>query len=319
MKVVVLGRDFATYDSGALKLLEDYGLEVIEHSCRNLSMGSSEEDVIAALGDAEIAIVGLEPYNEKVFSQCPNLKMLSRRGIGYDSIDLAACKKRGITVTRTVGMVEAPVAEHVIAYLFYFARHLEEQNRTMHEHKWKRTMMPGLQNQTLGLIGFGGIGKEIAKRAVALGMEVLYYCRHPKKEWNTDFNVIYTPLDELLAKSDYVSLNVPLTPATENMCDEKFFTKMKKDSVFINIARGQIVDNNALAKVLLSSQLRGAGVDVFASEPCKDSPLHSCPTAVLTPHTAPFTISGFSGMNYASAENVIKYLEETLDPKNKLI
>ena len=240
-----------------------------------------------------------------------NLKIVSRRGIGYDSIDIDFCKKNGIAVARALGTVEGSVAESVMAYILYFARRIDLQSESMNKGEWKRIMTPGAKSHTLGLIGFGGIGKEIAKRAVPFGMEVLYYCRHPKDE----FGAHYAELDELLAKSDYVSINVPLNESTVNMIDKKIFSKMKDGAVLINTARSKIVDTNALVDALKSGKLSGAAVDVFDNEPCMDSPLIGLPNVVLTPHTAPFTIENFREMNNRAAKSVIEFFNGTLDSR----
>ena len=185
----------------------------------------------------------------------------------------------------------------------------------MHRGEWVRTMVPGAKSRTLGLVGFGGIGKEIAKRAVPFGMKVIYNCRHPKKEWEEKYGVEFRGLDELLAESDDVSVNVPLNDSTRGMFNKEKFAKMKKDSVFINIARGPIVNVNDLKEALDDGIIRGAGIDVYDSEPCHDSPLIGCPNAVLTPHTAPYTSENFLDMNSLTAQNVLDFIENRLDEK----
>lgn len=314
MKIVATGRNFSTKDTTAIDMLRTAGHEVIIAN-EAMGTGTSAQKVYEAVGDADVAIAGLEPYNEEVLAHCPNLKLISRRGIGYDAVDLKACKKRGITLVRTVGAVEGAVAEQVIAYIFYFARKIHEQTQSMHAHEWKRTMMPGVKNSKIGLVGFGGIGKEIAKRAAALDMEIVYYCRHPQTEWEAEYKVRYAPLDELLASCDYVSCNVPLTDATRKMFDASAFAKMKQGSIFINIARSLVMDEQALADAVKSGHLAGAAVDVFQHEPCTDSPLHEAKNIILTPHTAPFTWENFVAMNNLAAKNVLDFLAGTIDEK----
>lgn len=295
-------------------MLRAAGHELVECG-NNMGTGTSQQTVYEAIGDADIAIAGLEPYGEEVFTHCPNLKLISRRGIGYDAVDLEACRRHGVTLLRTVGAVEGAVAEQVIAYIFYFGRQLHSQNQFMQQHLWQRVMMPGIKNNILGLVGFGGIGKEIAKRAVPLGMQVLYNCRHPQPEWEQEYGVRYAPLEELLRVSDYVSVNVPLTPATEGMFTAQSFRTMKEGSFFINIARSRIVDQKALAFAVADGHLGGAAIDVFDKEPCTESPLHGIPNIVLTPHTAPYTYENFVAMNRMSAQNVLDYLNGSIDKK----
>ena len=202
-----------------------------------------------------------------------------------------------------------------MAYIMYFARRLDLQSASMHRGEWKRSMTYGAKNRTLGLIGFGGIGKEIARRADGFGMNVLYNCRHPQKAWETEYNVHYAPIEEIAQKSDYISINVPLTNETEGMIDASFIESMKHESVLINIARSRIVDETALAKALIGGRIRGACIDVYDSEPCTDSVFRSIENAVLTPHTANFTTENIKSMNELAAENIVKFFDGTIDDK----
>ena len=314
-KIVITGRNFTEPNDKALQMLKNAGYEVVDLGKLGMAHGTAEKEVAAAVKDADAVIAGLEPYTEAVLAACPELKLISRRGIGYDSVDVGACYRHGVTLCRTAGVVEGSVAEQVMAYILYFARRIDLQNQSMHEGQWKRLMMPGVKTRTLGLVGFGGIGKEIARRAAAFDMEVLYYCRHPKKEWEETYHVRYAELDELLAAGDYISVNVPLTESTRGLCGKEFFEKMKQGSVFINIARGEVADTEALKEALDSGHLSGAGVDVFATEPCTDSPLRTCENAVLTPHTAPYTVENFAMMNELAAQNVIDFFNGRLEEK----
>lgn len=319
MKIVVTARDFSTKDRTALEMLVDAGHEIVDYSKVDMGVNTPEEVIYEAVQDADIACIGIEPYRRSLIERCPNLKMISRRGIGFDSIDLDVCLERGITVTRTVGVVEGAVAEHVMAYVLYFSRRLDLQNASMHRSEWKRTIVPGAKSRTIGLIGFGGIGKEIAKRAVPFGMKVLYYSRHPKAEWEQEYGVNYTALDELLAMSDYVSVNVPLSEATKGMCVATMFAKMKPGSIFINIARGQVMDPVALKNAIESGHLAGAGIDVFDHEPCVDSPLVGMENIILTPHTASYTSENFREMNILAAQNILDFLSNKIQEKYRLV
>ena len=311
MKVVVTARNFSTDDDTALKMLQDAGFEVEDHSAEDLGGGTDEEYIHSLVLDADAVICGPEKINNKAIKESQKLKIVSRRGIGYDSIDIDFCKKNGIAVARALGTVEGSVAESVMAYILYFARRIDLQSDSMNKGEWKRIMTPGAKNHTLGLIGFGGIGKEVAKRAVPFGMDVLYYCRHPHDEYGAH----YADLDELLRKSDYVSINVPLNESTVGMIDEKIISKMKDGAILINTARSKIVDTDALVNALKSGKLSGAAVDVFDNEPCTDSPLIGLPNVVLTPHTAPFTKENFREMNNRAAKSVIDFFDGTLDSR----
>ena len=319
MKIVVTARNFTTLDNGALEMLQATGHEVVDYSGLNYGTGTPTQQIAQALQDADIAVAGTETIDREVIAACPKLKMVSRRSVGYDSIDLDACQDAGVTVTRITGTVEPAVAEHVMAYLLYLGREIERDNAMVHAGVWKRVMSRGIKNRTLGLVGFGNIGKEIAKRAVPFGMEVLYYCRHPKPEWEEEYHVKYAPFDELLARSDYVSANVNLSDSTRGMFGAAEFAKMKSDAVFINIARSGVMDTDALKEALDNNVIRAACVDVFDHEPCTDSPLMSCPNAILTPHTASFTSENFTVMNRCAAQNVLDYLAGSIRPEMQLV
>lgn len=316
MKIAVTARNFTTPGQDTpLKMLLEAGHEVIDLSDRDMGAGTPIDEITEVCRDADIIIAGLEPMSRQVLESCPNVKMISRRGIGYDSVDVAACREKGIAVARTVGAVEGSVAEHVMAYILYFARRIDMQSASMHRGEWKRVMTGGVKTRRLGLVGFGGIGKEIAKRALPFGMDIVYNCRHPEAEWEKQYGAKYLPLYELLKTSDYVSVNVPLTDETRGMFGKEQFGMMKEGSVFINIARSPITDVYALKDALVSKHLGGAAIDVFDSEPCTDSPLIGVENAVLTPHTAPYTDENFITLNLMAAKNVLDFIDGRLDPK----
>ena len=280
-----------------------------------MGAGGSEDILYEAVKDADIIIAGTETYSPSLLKRLHKLKLISRNGIGYDAIDLKALKELGIGLTRTTGFVEGAVAEHVMAYILYFARRIDAQNKSMHEHVWEPTLEPGAKGKTLALYGFGGIGKEIAKRAVPFKMNVIYYCRHPNLEDEKTYGVKYVDEETLLREGDFLSLNVPLTDSTFHLIDKNKLDQMKTGSILINIARGPVIDEFAVADALKSGKLGAAAVDVFPTEPCTNSPLANCPTAVLTPHTASSTIENSAEMNIAAVDNVLNYLQGSLDNK----
>lgn len=251
MKVAITAREFSGANEEAISFLTSNGLETADYSDVPMGAGTSEDDVIAAVGDSDFAIAGIEPYSAKVI----------------------ACRRRNISVLRAVGSIE----------------------------------------------GFGGVGQEIAKRAAAFDMNPVYYCRHPLNDLKNKYKAAYMPLDELLSVSDYVSVNLPLTDETRNMFDSSLINKMKKGSYLINIARGQIVDEEAVRDALCSGRLAGAAVDVFNTEPCTDSLLMGLPNVILTPHTAPYTEENFASSNMLAARNLIDCIAGTVEQKYRII
>lgn len=311
MKAVITARNFSTNDRTALQSLIEAGFEIEDYSDKDIGSGTDTEYIFSLIRNANAVICGPERITNETIEKCPDLRLISRRGVGYDTIDIDFCRQKGVAVARALGTVEASVAESVMAYILYFARRIDLQSESMHRGEWKRLMTSGVKNRTLGLIGFGGIGKEIAKRAVPFGMRVLYYCRHPEDKYGAEF----AELDELLRQSDYISVNVPHTSETENLINAEKIAKMKDGAILINTARSKIVDTSALAAALISGKLGGAAVDVFDREPCTNSPLIGLPNVVLTPHTAPFTEENFCKMNNRAAQNVIDFFNGTLDSR----
>jgi len=315
MKVAILARNFFGQDDGPLQLLQRAGFEVTDQSAGELGIGAGAEVLLPRIQDADAVISGLESYSAALLEACPALKLISRRGIGYDTVDVAACRRLGIGLVRTLGQVEGAVAEHILACILFFARDLQRENAEMHRGVWHRQMSMGAKGRTVGLVGFGGIGREVALRAKAFGMNILYYCRHPRPEWEEAFGVRYVPLRELYAGSDFVCACVPLTAETEGMFGETAFAQMKPGSIFINAARSPVMDPLALKAAVERGHLGGAAVDVFPHEPCTDSPLMGVKNILLTPHSAPFTRENFTRMNLAAAKNVVDYFAGAPDPK----
>lgn len=312
MNVVVTTKNFT---DEALQALKKAGFNASKSDNPNLGAGVSADTLYEVVKDADIIVAGTETYSPELLQRLAKLKLISRNGIGYDGVDLPTIQKLGIGLTRTTGFVEGAVAEHVMAYILYFARRIDKQNHVMHQHKWQPTLEPGAKRKTLGLYGFGGIGKQIALRAAPFKMNILYYCRHPKPEDESIYGVKYVDEKTLLKESDFLSMNVPLTDSTFHLIDKAKLAQMKDGAILINIARGPVIDEFAVADALKQNKLSAVAVDVFPKEPCTDSPLMDCTNAVLTPHTASSTVENSAEMNMAAVDNVINYFKKDLDVK----
>jgi D-3-phosphoglycerate dehydrogenase len=213
---------------------------------------------------------------------CPNLKIIVRGGVGLDTIDVEHARSKGITVKNTPKASSASVAELAIGYMFLLARSLYKASATMKAEKWEKKAFEGdeIGGKTLGLIGIGNIGKEVAKRATAMGMTVLAYDPYVKE---ADY-VKLVALDELLAQSDYISLHLPKTKESANMVDKAQFDKMKTGVRLINCSRGGIVNEEALYGALTSGKVAGAALDVYAVEPPTDWKLAKLDNVICSPH-----------------------------------
>lgn len=244
-------------------------------------------DLAARCRDAEIVINirSSARFTAEVMAQCPKLRMISIWGTGTDNIDLAAAAHQGITVTNTPGVAAPSIAEHTIALMMAAARSIPRLDAEVRRGEWPRGSMMQITGKTMGIIGLGAIGQRTARLAAGLGMRVICWTMHPR-----DLGFEMVPLETLLRESDVVSLHLRLSDQTRGFIGREQLAMMKPGSLFVNTARGPIVDEAALADALRSGHLRGAGLDVFDTEPLpKDHPLTKLDNVVLSPHCAGIT------------------------------
>jgi D-3-phosphoglycerate dehydrogenase len=239
---------------------------------------------------------------------CPNLKVIVRGGVGLDTIDAEYARSKGITVMNTPMASSASVAELTVGYMFALARSLYQASASMKSEKWEKKSFEGdeVGGKTLGLIGVGNIGKEVAKRAKALGMNVIAYDPFVKA---VD-GVKMVTLDELLMQSDYISLHLPKTKESANMIGKDQFAKMKNGVRVINCARGGIIDENALYEALTGGKLAGAALDVYAEEPPADWKLAKLPNVICSPHIGAATKEAQGRVGAEVAEKLIAFAKK---------
>ncbi len=266
-------------------ILEQAGFEVRDIPS---GMGHFDEDTLLGHLEGCVAVMaGSEPYSRRIIESCPQLRVIARSGVGYDAVDLAACNEASIVVTTTPGVNHHSVAEHTFALLLGVARGFPDLDRQVREDRWKRVRFPRVMGATLGIVGLGSIGRAVATRAVGLGMKVIATEPYPDKAFVEKWGIELLKFPDLLKRSDFVSLHLPMSADNRQLMNADTFGMMKVGSVFINTARGQLVDEAALAEALRSGHLRGAGLDVFDVEPLPmDSPLLEFPNILFAPHTA---------------------------------
>jgi glyoxylate reductase len=225
-----------------------------------------------------------------LLDRTPNVKVISNHGVGVDHIDLAAAEERGIPVGNTPGCLDGATADMTFALLLATARNVVIGDRYARGPEftvYDPSLMIGkeVHGATIGIVGLGRIGKQVARRACAFDMRVLYHNRRRDLAAEAEFNAEYRTLDELLAESDFVTLNCPLTAETTNLISRPQFERMKRSAMLINMARGAVVDTQALYEALRDGQIAAAGLDVTEPEPLpRDHPLLKLPNLVLTPH-----------------------------------
>ena len=245
-------------------------------------------DVLRAqLAEADAVLTMLtERIDADVLDAAPRLRVVANLAVGYDNIDVAACTERGVIATNTPGVLDEPTADMAFVLLLAAARRLPEGDRAIRDGTWGQwhpTWMLGhaITGATLGILGPGRIGQAVARRAHGFGMNVLYTGRRPAPEFPGE----QVTLDDLLSRSDYISVHVPYNAETAGMCDEAFFTAMKPSAIFVNTSRGGVVNQDALMHALETGSIAGAALDVMTPEPLPpDHPLLSAPHLVVAPH-----------------------------------
>ncbi|MCM3110827.1 2-hydroxyacid dehydrogenase [Lederbergia lenta] len=243
----------------------------------------------------------------------PNLKVVSNMSVGYNNFDLKAMKQRSVIGTNTPYVLDETVADLAFALILATARRITELDGFIKDRKWEPTkddeMFYGLDvhRSTIGIIGMGRIGEAIAQRArFGFNMDVLYYNRSRKPDAEKKFGTEYSDLESLLKRSDFVVLMTPLTPETHHLIGENEFKLMKKSAIFINVSRGQTVDEKALIQALQNKEIYGAGLDVFQKEPIeKDNPLLDMTNVVTVPHIGSATLKTRDAMAMRAAENLV--------------
>lgn len=242
---------------------------------------------------------------------CPRLRVVSNYAVGFDNIDIPAATARGILVGNTPGVLTETTADFAFALLMAAARRIVEGVDYVRAGKW-RTWGPllllghDIHHATLGLVGLGRIGAEMARRAKGFDMRVLYYDVYRREDLERGLGITYAPLDELLAQSDFVSIHTPLTPETHHLMNAERFKRMKQEAILINTARGPVVDDAALAEALRNGVISGAALDVTEPEPIPmDSPLLTLPNCIVVPHIASASNETRGNMADIAARNLI--------------
>jgi len=240
------------------------------------------------------------------------LRVIGRAGVGVDNIDLDAATRKGIAVMNTPGANAIAVAEHTFALMLDMARHIGRANDLMHAGKWEKKSLQGseLKGKTIGIVGLGRVGMEVARRARVFGMDVVAHDPFVSASVAKEQGIRLAKLEEVYAAADYLSLHVGLTPQTAGMINAESIRKMKPGVRLVNCARGELIDETALAQALQQGSLAGAALDVFAEEPLKNSPLMGIATAILTPHIAGSTFEAQEAVGYQIAHQVKEYLRD---------
>ncbi|MEX1311464.1 MAG: D-glycerate dehydrogenase [Candidatus Sulfomarinibacteraceae bacterium] len=273
---------------------------------------TGEDELVEFIADADAALTLLQnPVTDRVLERCPNLRVVGNCAVGFDNIDLEAARSRGVWVTNTPDVLTEATADLTWALILAATRRLGEAERFLRSgafHGWALDMLLGsaIQGRQLGVVGFGRIGRAVARRASGFGMTVAY--SDPEELTDPDPPATWMPLDELVATSHVVTLHAPLDEGSRHLMDEERLRRMARGAFLINTARGPLIDEAALVRVLAEGHLGGAGLDVFEDEPSIHPGLLDREDVVLLPHIGSATVETRAAMAELAAENILAVL-----------
>jgi len=302
MKVVVAEK----ISSSAVGLLQEPHWTVVTHDQLNGKLPEQLESADALIVRSAVQV------DAALLEHAPKLRVVGRAGVGVDNIDLDAATRKGIAVMNTPGANAVAVAEQTLGMMLAMARHLCRADALMHAGKWEKKSLQGseLRKKTLGIVGLGRVGMEVARRARGFDMQIIAHDPFVSTSVAREQGIRMGSLDEVYAGADYLTLHVGLTPQTQGMINADSIQKMKAGIRMVNCARGELVDEAALAEALKSGRVAGAALDVFVEEPLKNSPLSALENVILTPHIGGSTNEAQEAVGYQIAQQVKDYLKD---------
>jgi D-3-phosphoglycerate dehydrogenase len=316
MKVLVTPTSYAQHDPTLRSDLEAKVGEVIYNDTGRPLTALELMDLIL---DCDGYIAGLDEINRDVIEAGRCLKVIARYGVGIDNIDMEAARNKGVVVTNTPGANSASVAEFTVALILLLARPILYATQATQKGEWPRVEGKTLEGKTIGLIGFGSIGRQVARRLAGFGCRILAYDPYPDKDFAKALNVQIAPQEVVVKNADFLSLHCPLTLETEGMVNGEFLKQMKQGAMLINTARGELVEEAALVEALRRETLAGAALDVFATQPPgANSPLLSMPQIIATPHMGSHTDGATNSMGRAALNDCLAVLRGE-DPVHSVV
>ena len=296
------------YDS-IIKPLQDRGFDV-ELDKKIVSL--TEADLLERVPGLFAHICGSDPYTESVFEKANDLKFISRIGVGYDTINVKCATEHGVAVLTTPGVGAKTVSEYTFALMLAASRDVCNARDQVRSGNWIKTIGPSLYGKTLGIVGLGNIGKQLAKLVVGFEMKVIAYDPFHDESYAAEHGIRYVEKDELIRSSDYISLHIPFTKENQYFIDAEELHNMKNSAILINAARGGLVRESALYQALKSKEIAFAAFDVFEQEPPKaDNPLFELDNFIGTGHNAGTSVEGKNLVVAAAVNNVLAVLDGT--------
>ncbi len=323
MKIVICDRESAERASVTKKLRERLGSVVIEAPSESFEW--SETEVIQRLNGATVLVTAATPITERILKNREEVAYVVKTGVGVDNIAVDAATDRGILVTRTPGVNDEGIAEHVIGMFIALNKNMLIADRRLRDGNWDyRTRITGktreLLNKTIGIVGLGTIGRRLAEIANCIGMDVLAYDPYVGEETAQEVGATLVAFDELLSHSRFVSLNCLLTEETHHLIGEAEFEAMDDQALLVNTSRGPVVDESALVSALENGEIAGAGIDVFETEPPDpDNPLFDFENVIVTPHISGTTYEGYQQIGDTIADDIVTFLDGEVPDEQHIV
>ena len=319
-KVMILTKKFAEFSREPVKVLEKAGFEVLEKDYDRVTLAQEEEMCRIIQGAEAIIVTAMFPATRKIIMSADRLKMIAIRSAGFEGSDLQAATEKGVVVTNNPGSNASSVADMAIGLMLAVSKQIAKKDREMRKGLYNRGGGEDLFRKTVGIIGLGNIGKRVAQRLQGFEVNLIANDIVDYPEFMAKYRIPYVSKEELLQKADFVTIHVPLDDSTRLMIGEEKLKRMKPTAYFINTARGEIVEEQALYKALTQGWIAGAGLDVFKEEPPKFRPLIELENVVCTPHSAGLSREASYAMAMETVTKIIQFFqgkvpESVLNPK----
>lgn len=311
MKVICTSPSFAKYDATPIETLKQHGLELIA-----LPADAPPSALEPHLAETVAMIVAFTDVNEALLEKAPNLKIVCKHGVGVDNIDLEATRARHIYVTNVPDANKHAVADFAFALILNSARQITQAATETRAGSWPRIFATDVYGKTLGIIGLGNIGKQVALRAKGFNMRVLAFDFYPDEKFADQHGIEFVSVDRLTEESDFITLHTPLTDDTRNLFDSARLKRMKKSAFLINVSRGGVVNEDDLLRALQDKVIAGAAADVFVHEPLTEHPLFSLPNFIATSHIAGYTDGAISAIGERCVQQIIQCIKQGERPVN---
>lgn len=311
MKVICTSPSFAKYDDQPIRDLQAQGFELI-----TLPADAPLSELEPHLPDTVAMIVAFTEVNDALLAMAPQLKIVCKHGVGVDNIDLNATQARGIYVTNVPDANKHAVADFAFALILNAARQVTTAATETRAGNWPRIFATDVYGKTLGIIGLGNIGKQVALRASGFNMRVIAFDFYPDETFAADHNIEFVSMDALTEQSDFITLHTPLTDETRNLFDAARIRRMKKSAFLINVSRGGVVSEADLYQALLDNVIAGAAADVFDHEPLSEHPLFTLNNFIPTSHIAGYTDGAISAIGERCVQQILQCVKQQQRPPN---